>query len=816
MDMKKISCALAILIALLFTSSVQAQIDIAVTGVTPLSNVRLTMGTYEPVRVVVRNLSSTVSNEVKVKATIRTYTNILLFADSTVLPGLAAHSTDTVELADFVVTESGYYAVLANASTSIDVNDANNSFSNPRVGYQSDVGITSIVSPYLDESKLQKTSFTFKGRFKSTVLEAQEVDVRARVQVRRCFDNALVFQADSYIPELPKDTVTVLFEFPSAQGIYDVRKLDPGCYKLAMMTRKTADFNFKNDTLYSTFNIQPNVLPNDVMIDSVNAMKDKMIKPGESLPLSFMFGNVGKNVQPSAMVHVVIKDEGNLEVYHQQATLNNWLVGESRTQSFLPFSTQTGGVYRLQAYTALTNDEFRFNDTLTRSIAVEKAFAFKIDSLLLPVPGQLFEVASEFTPRTLISWTGNAVPSGNINATLTITKAYGPKYPEASATVPITGIATESGTVELEFPLNGKTKLFTRDNYEANLLLFVDGNPVDGVDPVPFRMAYAHDVRIDSLISPNYYDSYPLGPVQVAHRVENKGMNDEPNVMLEAWIFDKDSVELYQESIETSIEVKSHQIMALPSFMPPRKGMYSVKFRLSVPYETDTSDNNLIANPFHVGSPHEASMVRAEKPRANEVFKRGELFSPAAVLETYEVDQVMTPIALEVSIRKCGTGEEVFRQSGSGQPPQFFGSRLITFYSNSSTDNRPTSELEVGCYDAVFIATRPEDDDRSDDTLIVPFSIEEQSVVRGSSSAQFAIKDLSLDGNILKATLVAHTIHLFSYAIYDIRGEQVMSGIAQSTDTHIGVVLPVMPSGTYIFELKQGDKIDREIFHYIK
>jgi hypothetical protein len=806
--MKKLSCALAFFIALLLATPTFAQVDIAVTAVTPLSNIRLSMRTTEPVKVIVKNLSNTNAPEVKVKVTIRTYNSILIYADSTLLAGMPRNSTDTIELQPFEVTETSYYEVIANASIAgFDPNLENNRFSNPRVSHQADIAITSIVTPIENEQKLQKLSFPIKGRFKSTIIEANELDVRVRVEIRRCLDDVVAFQADAYIPELPLDTATVEFQFPTQQGIYDLRKLDAGCYKLIMMTRMTADFSTNNNQLSVGFSIQPNILPNDVMTDSVNAIKDKTIKPGEALPLSFMFGNMGKLVQPSTDVHVSIRNEINVEVYHEQATLTNWLVGESRTQAFPAFSELAGGTYTLRAYTALPGDEFRFNDTLTRKITVERAFTLKIDTILVPTPGQAIEVGSEFTSKALISWTGNAIPSGNIQAVLVMRSVDGKVALPFFAN--LSGFTDASGSREVLFPQPTGGSHFSeliRGDYTATAILLVEGKPIDTSSSVPFRMAYQHDVSLDSTISPVYYRSYPLGPVSIEQIAVNIGLAPESSVTLDAVITDSKGRMVYHEIVSHPLDVLEEKLILLPAFVPPGKGMYEASFQIDVPNETYKSDNTIFRHRFHVGHMYDAALDSSIDPRPDERKPFGKTFFPAVQYAWLGVDTVPAGSLVDLRILRCSDNSEIYRQTRSGSD--------VVVFSETSLDGTRLRDLSAGCYHAVFTANHPLDPDHSDDTLVVPFTVEEMSAVRNTSSESFVIERVYQIGNALRVDLKSGSLQPINYAIYNIRGEQVISG--ESSGDGAVISLAALPSGSYILQASQGTDVARQSFNYIK
>jgi hypothetical protein len=810
--MNKITWALASLLALLIATPATAQVDISVQGVTPLSDVRLDMSSVEDVKVTIKNIGQTLSQAIKVKVTIRTYTNILVYADSITRPGLASQMVDTVSLKGFDVPEAAFYAVTATVTVPNDVNVFNNTLNNPRVDYQFDAAAMGIVTPLENDQKLQKVTFNIRGKFRSNNLH-QEVNVPARAVIRRCSDSALVFQSNTYIPELPADTVTVQVQFPSQQGIYDVRKLSPGCYKLTLSVNMLSDFNHSNDAVSITFNVASNTLANDVMIDTINSIKNKTIKPDEAMPLSFFFGNVGLNAQPSTPVHVVIRDENGSQVYHEQSTLTDWISGETRPVTFNIFKTSIGGTYTLRAYTSLPTDEYRYNDTLTRTITVEHLFTIKVDSIILPVAGQTFEVGSDFIPRVRYSWTGNAVPSGKLKGEFVISSISGGFQQQFS--VDLTGFSDQVRTIEAAFLPNGAIKKLTRNTYLASANAIVDDKLVSSIVGVPFHMTYAHDVRIDSFISPLAHESYPLGPIAIAQSVANIGMFDESNVTFEATIAGPEPSEVYHETTSATLGVSNRKVISLPNFIPTQKGMHGITFKASVADEGDITDNNQITLPFHVGSRIDPAFIAAVSPMAGEQKQRGVNFQPRAMLAWFGNEQVDADVQVKLSITKCSDNSEVFSTQdqvvGTWAPGE-----AIRAFSSSSTSGVEIKDLPVGCYHATFIATHPEDLYHEDDTLVVPFSIEDDLAVNEQSTTSFGIRNIIQNGDELRVSLGQVSSAPVSYRILNVSGIQCLSAREALRGTEIIIPSGSLSTGSYILEIRQGDRTSRSTFNYVK
>jgi hypothetical protein len=126
------------------------------------------------------------------------------------------------------------------------------------VRYEADVRAVAVINPEDDGEKPEGKSFQPVGLFESVGVR-DLFDIRARVQIRKCSDNSLVYQADSIpgIPELNIDEGQKPFSFPAKQGIYDIKNIPAGCYKICVISLLADDGDRTNDTACTFFSFIP-------------------------------------------------------------------------------------------------------------------------------------------------------------------------------------------------------------------------------------------------------------------------------------------------------------------------------------------------------------------------------------------------------------------------------------------------------------------------------------------------------------------------------------------------------------------------------
>ena len=236
----------------------------AITVTNPAPNSRTPINIPTPVGARFRNLGANAQINVPVSMVIYDPAGQVIYRDTVRFPQMASGETRDTSFREWTPTSHGSFrfcaiAILANDQLRAD--DSSCSVANVR--YETDVAANFIVQPEADQENPEKKVFRIFGSFQSVGV-ADLFDIPARVQIRRCSDNQVVFQADSIIPELNVDAGNVRFGFPTrtANGQFDVTKLAPGCYTACVIARYSTDGDRTNDTACTSFSIIPQLSGN--------------------------------------------------------------------------------------------------------------------------------------------------------------------------------------------------------------------------------------------------------------------------------------------------------------------------------------------------------------------------------------------------------------------------------------------------------------------------------------------------------------------------------------------------------------------------
>ena len=122
-----------------------------------------------------------------------------------------------------------------------------------------------------------------------------------------------MFQADTTLSEMYAFSPEVNLGFPTKQQGYDVRKLPPDWYRIALIMRKPDDGDRSNDTAYSEFSIVRHILDHDITSNSVLSPQNNSSQPPDRpIHLAFRFQNIGLNVESNfnmiALIIIFITD----------------------------------------------------------------------------------------------------------------------------------------------------------------------------------------------------------------------------------------------------------------------------------------------------------------------------------------------------------------------------------------------------------------------------------------------------------------------------------------------------------------------------
>ena len=265
--------------------------DIQTTAfVDPLPNSLASAGTLTPIIISFENFGGNNQVNVPVMAIIKDSTGAVLYRDTEYALNWLSGQVRQVQFPNWFLP-GGTYTFIGIALLPTDEARSNDTVSETvhvRIDY--DAAAVGVVNPKPNEQKPFTLGWQPTALFQSNGQD-DLFDLPVRVQIRRCSDGVLVFQADSTIPALNTDQNQQSFSFPSKQGSYDITKLLPGCYSMCAITLYPADAIHTNDTTCTQF----------VIIDRLKG--DYLVGVGQQFPSihaavdSMRFRGIGANVR---------------------------------------------------------------------------------------------------------------------------------------------------------------------------------------------------------------------------------------------------------------------------------------------------------------------------------------------------------------------------------------------------------------------------------------------------------------------------------------------------------------------------------------
>ena len=262
----------------------------AVSFVDPLPNSLASAGTLTPIIVNFKNIGGNNQANAPVTAVIKDSLGNVVYRDTEYAVNWLSNQSRQVQFVNWFLPGGTYtfYGISLLPTDQQRSDDTVSEIVRVRIDY--DGAAVGIVNPKPNEQKPYTLGWQPTALFQSNGQD-DLFNVPVRVQIRRCMDNMLVFQADSTIPALNTDENQQQFSFPSKQGSYDITKILPGCYTMCAMILYPADANHTNDTICSSFTV----------IDRLKG--DYYVGVGQQFPTmqaavdSMLFRGIGGNVR---------------------------------------------------------------------------------------------------------------------------------------------------------------------------------------------------------------------------------------------------------------------------------------------------------------------------------------------------------------------------------------------------------------------------------------------------------------------------------------------------------------------------------------
>lgn len=790
----------AILLVLLTATSASAQLthDIGILQVLPSRYTRMPINIPSPVKVEIANQGIAEADNVEIRVRVRDKNQLIRFDEQTTVSDLAAGIVYEATLGDFTPHSIGPYYVQAEIQYGPDEElEDNIREETALVAYETDVKAVEVLEPTDLSTRPQKMTFKLAGSF-TNVGVMEHYEIPARVLIRRCPDNAVVFRADSVIPMLLRDSGNYSFTFPSRHEHWDVRKLSPGCYMVSMILRNSTDGNRINDTTTSEFTIIPNKLSNDVAVDSILSPRSNAQLPGKiAVPLQVRFKNVGKSTQTQVKALAIIANTAGKIVYRDSTVLTNWASDAIKTHTYKAFTPTVNDSYSLSIITMLPTDEYHYDDTLAQRFTVgyDRDAAL---SIVAPVDNGTHLVGTPLPIILKAEWLGNnhdftgkvqvSVRDLSTNEIVVSSTAF---FPTISQTNPVASLTIDDTLFD------ARIKTLAPGNYALHTDLHTnDNNDANNHAAVNFRITANRDIRPHAFLTPYDDEEVFVTPIPIKVRFWNDGSSDVSMARVRVMIETASShqVIVYEETAFVSIASKDSIDVDFPPFTPGSSGRYSIYARSEMG-DDEYTHNDWMSGSFDASFAKDLSVVFAIIPRDNARLPAGKSFVPTASVRLSGTETVAPTVDVGIEIRECISNNLQF--SSMVLDTAIEGTMVVALPNHSGVSG--TDDLEAGCYKAIFYVNSDDEMNRTNDTLIAQFELLDQASV-----SEVLKQGLLPWPNPTEGSVTVDTRGAKSITIGDLTGQEIRTIRTDGSNT-LTIQLHDLDAGVYLIWLRSED-----------
>lgn len=729
-------CVIIVLLAMCASSSIaQPTHNIAVVEITyPGANTRTPLGVPTQIVADFQNTGTSDETNVRLIATISRLGTIV-YRDTEYVTNWGSSEYHTENFRDFTPTSKVAYEVCVYAELDGDEETSDNALCHTLdVRLEADIRAVDVLFPN-DTTIRQGTALRVRGRF-ANVGVREHFDVKARVQIKRCADGVLIFQADSTIPELNYDA-TVEFVFPSKSGSFDTRTLPPGCYDVAVIALLSDDVDRTNDTARNTFTITP--LSNNIRVDAVVSPQPGSFKKlGDTVTPSIRFKNSGTKTQVTVDLYLVAYDPSGALVVSDHIITTDWLVDEARTYSFKRFTTTKQGYYAIKAYAVLVTDEQHFDDTVKISIFSGIRNDVRILSVVNPKVGERKQVGkigklsitckAEWSPTTTsYSVPVRAVITGcNDLETVLVLDTF------------ISKLHVDSGETLFVLPVTGNGMSLSQlpvGCYSVRFILRLDNDEVRSNDTMIAMLRVIDSAITDNIvgikgISPINNTTGPesTAPVPLVFRYFNPGRHDQMKVKVTTTVVHQGKHVVFRDTVVNDFESGDlHDIRFDDLNIPHYTGLgwYTVTTISHLMNDIRKADDTIVtkfARGFHRDS-RTASMIM---PLDSAVIDEHTAFRPTVLFDCAGLDTLVKNVPVNIRIYNCQTNDVVYTASVV-LPQLTLSGTTYAFPQTSSGAN--TADFPPGCYKIIAMTEDSLDNNLTNDQIYSKFYIQAISAV---------------------------------------------------------------------------------------
>lgn len=197
-------------------------------------------------------------SSVKLLAIIKDRDDNVIYRDSAYETNWISSEERTKGFKNFTLPADGIYTLYGICAMAGDVTRSDDTvLSRFSTGQVIDAEAVAVIYPTLNDDIKVGTSFNPIGSFRWAGGYDDKYPVPVSLEIRRCDDNMLVYQADTVIDTLRIEDEEKQITFPTTWDGWNITRIPEGCYRVAVIATMQFDGNRKNDTAYKLITILP-------------------------------------------------------------------------------------------------------------------------------------------------------------------------------------------------------------------------------------------------------------------------------------------------------------------------------------------------------------------------------------------------------------------------------------------------------------------------------------------------------------------------------------------------------------------------------
>jgi hypothetical protein len=446
---------------------------------------------------------------------------------------------------------------------------------------------------------------------------------------------------------------------------------------------------------------------------------------GTPITIAFGFGNNGLKDQTNQTVYTLILGNTGLVIYRDSQTISTWPAGSTRNLTFKDFQTKNTGETKIIAYTALSNDANRANDTMVLKVRMANGTDARSVVVLNPAADTTIDQHSAFRPIGCL-WNAGATDLFDVPVRVEIRSCTNLSLVYRADTT-VEALLLDSLPIAFQLPTAQGTYDVSKlapGCYRQAVITRVgdDGDRTDDTAYANFTIvshAAPHNVKVAAIVSPLSLPAHTAGIPVI--RIQNTGSFPETSVAVSAVVRDPQGIVIYRDStIVASITPGASVNVQLSSFSPNTLGLFSITATADLSADGDLGDNS-VTQSFSVGQFEDLAVLSISDPDVNEMKSELVQFTPKVMCQWTRGGKPSAPIFMRMQIVSLATPQLVF-QTDTMIAASAVDNNAFSVTLPSAKGSMNTGTLVSGAYSITVFRTQA-DSNRLNDTAHSTFSV---------------------------------------------------------------------------------------------